>query len=274
MLAFLIVVFIIFGLFVGSFLNVCIDRLPQGQSIINPPSHCSACNRKLSILDLVPLFSYIWLRGRCRYCRAHIPLRLPIVEGITALLFTFLYWKFGLGLELGIFLIYASLLTVIFVIDLENMLVLDKVIYPGMALAFTFSFFWSGIGEVDALGGRIINQAVSSVAGEAVGQAVLSLAGGVLGMAAMALPFIVYRGGMGMGDVKLGALVGLMTGYPLVIVALLLSVITGGLVAAILLAFKIRKRKDAIPFAPFLAASAMVTLIWGQAIWQWYVPWL
>ncbi len=231
----------------GSFLNVCIDRLPRGQSIIKPPSHCPACNQKLGIRDLVPLFSYLWLRGRCRYCRAPIPLRLPIVEGLTGLLFAFLYWKFGLGLELGISLVYACLLTVIFVIDLENQLVLDKVIYPGMALALAFSFFWPGLGVLS------------------------SLAGGALGLAAMALPFIIYRRGMGMGDVKLGALIGLMSGYPLVVVALLLSVITGGLVAASLLAFKIKKRSDPIPFAPFLATSAMVTLLWGQAIWQWYL---
>ena len=257
----LVLVFTLLGLFVGSFLNVCIDRLPRGQSIINPPSHCSACNRKLGIFDLVPLFSYLWLRGRCRYCRAPIPRRLPVVEGITSLLFTFLYWEFGLGLELAISLIYASLLIVIFVIDLENQLVLDKVTYPGMALAFAFSFFWSDIGTVSSL----------EVGGVKLGMMFSSLAGGGLGLAAMALPFIISRRGMGMGDVKLGALVGLMVGYPLVIVAILLSWISGGLVGAILLAFKIKKRKDPIPFATFLATSAMVTLLWGQAIYQWYL---
>ncbi len=255
----LILVFTLLGLFVGSFLNVCIDRLPRGQSIIHPRSHCAACNRKLGNLDVIPIFSYLWLRGRCRYCRAHIPIRLPIVEGMTGLLFALLYWKFGLGLELGISLIYASLLTAIFVIDLENQLVLDKVIYPGMALALAFSFFWPGL------------EGISALPGEALGRAVSSLIGGAIGLAAMALPFIIYRRGMGMGDVKLGALVGLMSGYPLVAVALLLSVITGGMVAAILLAFKIKKRGDPIPFAPFLATSAMVTLLWGQAIWQWYL---
>ena len=251
----MIPVFTLLGLFMGSFLNVCIDRLPRGQSIINPPSHCPACNHKLGIADLVPLFSYLWLRGRCRYCRAHIPLRLPVVEGITGLLFALLYWhwQFELGLELGISLTYACLLTIIFVIDLENQLVLDKVIYPGIALALVFSFFWPGLGET------IIERVVSS------------LAGGALGLAAMALPFIIYRRGMGMGDIKLGALVGLMAGYPLVFIALLLSVISGGLVGAILLALRIKKRQDPIPFAPFLTTSAMVTLLWGQAIWQWYL---
>ncbi len=243
----MILVFTLLGLFVGSFLNVCIDRLPRGQSIIHPRSHCAACNRELGTLDLLPIFSYLWLRGRCRYCRARIPLRLPIVEGVTGLLFALLYWKFGLGLELGISLIYVSLLTAIFVIDLENQLVLDKVTYPAMVLALAFSFFWPGLGVVS------------------------SLIGGAIGLAAMALPFIIYRRGMGLGDVKLGALVGLMTGFPLVFVAILLSWIGGGLVAAILLAFKIKKLKDPIPSATFLATSAMVTLLWGQAIWQWYL---
>jgi len=178
---------------------------------------------------------------------------------MTGLLFACLYWKFGLGLELGISLVYACWLTVIFVIDLENQLVLDKVIYPGMALALAFSFFWPGLGVISALGEG------------ALGRVVSSLAGGALGLVAMALPFIIYRRGMGMGDIKLGALVGLMTGFPLVLIAVLLSWITGGLVAAILLALKIKKRKDPIPFATFLAASAMVTLLWGQVIWQWYL---
>ncbi len=250
-------VFTLLGLCTGSFLNVCIDRLPRGQSIIKPPSHCSACKHKLGTLDLIPLFSYLWLRGRCRYCRAPIPIRLPVVEGITGLLFTFLYWKFGLSLELVISLIYACLLTIIFVIDLENQLVLDKVTYPAMVLALAFSFFWPGI--------RTFSFFWPGLGVES------SLAGGVLGLAMMALPFVIYRRGMGMGDIKLGALVGLMTGFPLVLIAVLLSWITGGLVAAILLALKIKKRKDPIPFATFLAASAMVTLLWGQVIWQWYL---
>lgn len=253
-----ILAFTLLGLCMGSFVNVCIDRLPRRESIIKPPSHCSACNHKLGILDLVPLFSYLWLRGRCRYCRTPIPLRLPVVEGMTALLFTFLFWRFGLGLELGISLIYASLLIIIFVIDLENQLVLDKVTYPGMVLALAFSFFRPGPGVVS------------------------SLEGGALGLVGMALPLIVYRfclcerrqDGMGMGDVKLGALVGLMIGYPLVVIALLVAVITGGLVAAILLISGAKKRSDSIPFAPFLATSAMVTLIWGPAIYQWYLQWL
>ncbi len=253
----LIIVFILLGLFTGSFLNVCIDRLPRGQSIIKPPSHCDECNQKLKVIDLIPVFSYIRLRGRCRYCRAEIPLRIPVVEIVTVLLFGFLYWNFGLGIELGIMLIYSCIMVVIFVIDLEHMLVLNKIVYPSMVLALIFSLFRPEMGKFSPLLPDI--------------GIVSALLGGIFGTAIMALPFILYREGMGMGDIKLGALVGLMIGFPLVIVAVLSAWIIGGIVAGILLALKIRGRKDAIPAAIFLSTTAVITLVWGQAIWQWYL---
>ncbi len=247
----LILTFALLGLAVGSFLNLCIDRLPRGQSIIAPPSHCPDCGYRLGWRDLVPLLSYLWLRGRCRRCRSRIPLRIPIVELAAGSLFALLAWKFGPGLELGIILVYASLLLVIFVIDLEHQLVLNKIVYPSMVLALAVSILWLGLGPVDSL--------------------LHSLLGGVLGLSIMALPFLIYSKGMGMGDVKLAGLLGLMTGYPLIGVTLLLSVIAGGMTAIFLLAFRFKKRGDHIPFAPFLATAAMVTLLWGEAIGRWYM---
>jgi leader peptidase (prepilin peptidase)/N-methyltransferase len=193
-----------------------------------------------------------------------------VVEGVTALLFAFFFWQFGFTLELAVFIIYSSLLLVIFVIDLENQLVLNKVIYPGMVIALAFSFFRPEVAEVGTFGGGAISQAVSSVTGDAVSRGVISLIGGALGLVVMSLPYIIYPSGMGMGDIKLAALVGLMTGYPLVILALLLSWIAGGLIAGILLALKIKGRKDPLPAATFTASAALITLLWGQAIWQWY----
>ena len=241
--------FALAGLCVGSFLNLCIDRLPLRQSIITPPSHCPVCNRKIAVVDLVPLFNYLWLRGRCRYCHAPIPIRLPIVELVTGLLFAFLYWNFGLSPELGMSIVYASLLILIFVIDLEHQLILNKVIYPGILIAFAFSFLWPELGVVS------------------------SLIGGAIGLALMLLSLIVYPKGMGEGDVKLAIMVGLMTGFPKVFVALLLSILIGGLVAALLLILRLRKRTEPIPFGPFLATTAMVTLLWGERIYQWYLGW-
>ena len=260
----------IFGLFTGSFLNVCIDRLPRGESIAFPPSHCESCSHKLGILDLVPVFSYLFLRGGCRYCRAHIPVRLMIVELVTGALFGFFFWKYGFSLELLAMIIYGSILVVIFVIDLENQLVLDVITFPAMIVAFAFSFFRPEVVAVNSLGSGTVYHAVSQAASNAAGQAVIVLLGGVLGLIAMSIPFIIYPSGMGMGDIKLAALVGLMTGYPLIILALLLSWISGGVIAGVLLALKIKGRKDPIPAAVFMAVAALVTLLWGQDIWNWY----
>lgn len=238
------------GLGVGSFLNVCIDRLPSERSIIRQRSHCEACQHPLAPLDLVPMLSYLWLMGRCRYCHAPITPRLPIVELTTGAAFGLLYWKLGLGTQLAFALTYAAIVIVIFFIDLEHQLVLDVVVYPAMALAVAASFFWPDLTPLRAL------------------------IGGAIGLGAIGLPYLVYRQGMGMGDVKLGGFIGLMAGFPLVIVGLLLSVIAGGLFAATLLALRIKGRKDALPFAPFLASGGMVALFWGQTIADWYPPWL
>ncbi len=240
------------GLALGSFLNVCIDRLPSGRSIVRLRSHCEACGEVLRNCDLLPLFSYLRLRGRCRHCGARIPLRILLVELGTALIFGLLAWHFGPGMELAFVLIYACIFIVILAIDLEHQLILDIVVYPAMALAFIFSFFWTGFSGWPAMG--VLN----------------ALLGGAVGFAFMLVPFIISRGGMGGGDVMLAALIGLVVGYPLVIVALLMGILAGGVVAMCLLALGIKKRKDPIPFGPFLAAAAMVTLIWGLPILEWY----
>jgi leader peptidase (prepilin peptidase) / N-methyltransferase len=258
-LLFLLPVFSVLGLFIGSFLNVCIDRLPRGESIAFPPSHCTGCQHKLGFFDLIPLVSFLWLRGRCRYCRAAIPKRIPVVEATTSLLFSLLYWKYGPGIELTIILIYTCIFIVIFFIDLEHMLVLDVIVFPGMVFALAASLFWPGIKALDLPLGMPMDKIYSA------------LIGGVIGLAAMALPYIIYRRGMGMGDIKLAAFIGLAAGFPSIFVALLLAVISGGLIAGALLLFKIKKRTDAIPFAPFLVVAAMVTLLWGQNIMNWYL---
>ena len=257
-----IFIFAILGLTVGSFLNVCIDRLPAGKSIVRLRSHCDSCNYSLGALDLVPVFSYLWLRGRCRYCGARIPVRLPIVELATSLIFAFLTWHYGLGLELAMALIYASLFLVIFVIDLERGLILNVVVYPGMALALVFSLFWFN---------NIPDYSYWPYAGVWYTGIWSALLGGAAGFGVMLLPFLISRGGMGGGDVMLAGLIGMVIGFPLVFLALLLGILAGGLVAIFLLVFRLRSRKDPIPFGPFLAAAAMVTLIWGQPIYEWYM---
>jgi leader peptidase (prepilin peptidase)/N-methyltransferase len=249
------VIFVLLGMIIASFLNVCADRLPAKQSLAYPPSHCPACSRRLAVKDLIPVFSYLWLRGRCRYCRAPIPRRVLWVEIATAALFGLAYWQYGLSIELPIALFYISVFMVILVIDLEQGLILNKIVYPALAIALLLSIFFTiFLPQV----GIVPNIARAAI-------------GGGIGFIVFFLIVIVSRGGMGFGDVKLAALIGLATGFPLVVVALLMGMILGGLAAVILLGFKIKKRKEAMPFGPFLAAAAIATLLWGSDILNWYL---
>jgi leader peptidase (prepilin peptidase)/N-methyltransferase len=250
----LTVVFALLGLAVGSFLNVCIDRLPQNKSIAYPPSHCEACQHKLSAKDLIPVFSYLRLRGRCRYCQTSIPKKLMWVELATAIIFGLLHWHYGLNPELGVMAFYACLFIVIFVIDLEHSLILNRVVYPTMVVALLLSLYpWPWFGE--SIGMRVAYAAL----------------GGAIGFLVFLLIALVSRGGMGWGDVKLAALIGLATGFPLVFVAIIMAAILGGIVAVILLVTRRRGRREMIPFGPFLAVAAMVTLLWGSSILGWYL---
>ena len=243
-----IIVYALLGLSVGSFLNLCSDRLPEDQSIVHPSSHCPICGNAVAAVDLVPFFNYLWLRGRCRYCRTHIPLRSPIVELTTGVIFAFLYWQYHeSNIELAFALIYASLLIVIFITDFEQQLILDKVTYPGMVIMFVFSFFRAGIDPMEAL------------------------LGGATGFGIMFFLYLLFRGGLGFGDVKLMGLVGFTAGFPHVLLALMLGMVAGGVGAVFLLVFANKEGKDVIPYGPFLVFGAFLTLIWAEPIWDWYV---
>ncbi len=252
--AILIIIFFLLGMIIASFLNVCIDRLPAHQSLVYPPSHCEACKRRLAAKDLIPIFSYLWLRGRCRYCGAAIPRRILWVELGTAVLFGLACWRYGVSIELAIALFYICIFMVLMVIDWEKGLILNKIVLPAIGAAILISVIFS-----------ILLPDIEIV--PFIGRAAI---GGGIGLALFLLIVIVSRGGMGWGDVKLAALIGLVTGFPLVFIALLIGVILGGVVAVLLLAFKIKRRKEAIPFGPFLAIATIVTLLWGNSILSWY----
>jgi leader peptidase (prepilin peptidase)/N-methyltransferase len=256
----LIILFALLGLAVGSFLNVCIDRLPQNKSIVLPPSHCEACQHRLAAKDNIPVFSYLRLRGRCRYCQAAIPRRIFWVELATALIFALLCWHYGLSVELGVMAFYACLFIIIFVIDLEQGLILNKVVYPSMVVALLLAL----------LPQSWLTQPIWLTQAIKPGIASAALGGGI-GFALFLLIAIASRGGMGWGDVKLAALIGLATGFPLVFLSIIMGAILGGIVAVALLITKRRKRRETIPFGPFLALAAMVTLLWGSNILSWYL---
>jgi leader peptidase (prepilin peptidase) / N-methyltransferase len=247
-----LVLFVLLGATVGSFLNVCTDRLPSGGSLLQPPSHCPGCQRRLSGRDLIPVFSYLWLRGRCRFCAARIPSRVLWVEAGTGLLFGLVFWRYGLSLDLAIVLVYSCFFIVIFVTDVEHGLILNRVVYPGLALALLVSILLTVFPQ---------GTAVPAIKEAAIGSGI--------GLGLFLLVFLVSRGGMGLGDVKMAAFIGLITGYQ-VFIALMLAIIVGALVSILLLALKIKRRKESIPFGPFLSLAAIATMLWGNYILSWY----
>lgn len=197
-------------------------------------------------MDLVPVFSYLLMRGRCRYCRATIPFRVLVVELVLGGAFGLLWWWLGPGVKLLGASLYISLFIVITAIDLEHRLVLNRVIYPAIILAPLVAWAY-GLG---------ITQ---------------SLLGGFAGFVILLLPYLLYRGGLGAGDVKLGAFIGLINGFPGVLVAVFAAALLGGVTAAFLLVAGVKGRKDPIPFAPFLIIGATIALVWGDTLIGWYL---
>ena len=200
----LVVMVFIIGASVGSFLNLAADRVPAGRSIIAPRSFCEACGRSLTTVDLVPVFNYIWLRGRCRSCKASFPARLMVVEAITGVLFAVVYLKYGFEVEFFILGLAVSLLVVVALIDFERGLILNNMMYPAMVVLVLMSPFWTELGFSrsflgnDGLSGTFINSLLTGLGSFLV---FLSIA-------------IAYPNGMGGGDVKLGGVIGLLIGFP------------------------------------------------------------
>jgi leader peptidase (prepilin peptidase)/N-methyltransferase len=260
----LIVIFALFGTAVGSFLNVCIDRLPAGKSLLLPPSHCDACQHRLAPKDLLPVLSYLWLRRRCRYCQAPIPSRPFWVELGTGILFALIYWRFGLSAELAVTAFYGSFFLVLGVIDLKHQLILNKIVYPGAAVSLIINALLPPPGIIGFSLPLPVVGVVNGIMGGSMGF-VLFL------VIYLVVLFIYKQEGIGQGDIKLAGLIGLVTGSRLVLVALLMGIILGGLIGAILLLLKIKNRKEPIPFGPFLSLATIVTLLWGNDILNWYL---
>ncbi|MFC1909626.1 prepilin peptidase [Chloroflexota bacterium] len=260
----LTIIFALLGIAVGSFLNVCIDRLPGKKSLVYPPSHCDTCQHPLSPIDLIPIISYLWLRGRCRFCHSGIPLRPLLVELIGGTLFAFAYWHFGLSAELAVTLLFSSIFIVLGFIDWEHQLILNRITYPAAVAALIISIFQHPPG--------IINIALpwSAIAG-GVNGIINSIIGGAIGFAFFLIVILINPRGMGWGDVKLAGLIGLVMGFRLVFVALFIGIISGGVYAIILLSMKKKGRKDVVPYGSFLVLGPIIAMLWGNDILAWYL---
>lgn len=239
------IAFVVVGLAMGVVVNVAIERLPTGQALSRRWSRCSGCSEAADWTELIPIVGFLWSRGKCSRCGAPMPKRQLVVEVLTPALFAVLWARFGLSWELLVAAVYCSLFVVVLFIDIEHRLILNRVVYPSVIVAAAVSPIWPELGLSKAL------------------------VGGVVGFLVMLLPCLL--GGMGGGDVKLAGLIGVMVGFPLVCVALVITILTGGLTAGAMMVLRRKGRKDSMAYGPFLAIAGMVTLLYGQPIWEWYM---
>jgi leader peptidase (prepilin peptidase)/N-methyltransferase len=247
----LVVVFAWMGLAVGSFLNVCIHRLPLGMSIASPPSRCPSCGSRLAWYDNVPVLGYLWLRGRCRNCRAPISIRYPIIELVTMLVFLLHLYVFGWTALMAVRLVFACALLVLFAIDLEHQLLPNVITLPGIVAGLAASLFVPP-GILDAVLGAVLGGGVLWLIGEA---------------------YYRYSGqeGMGGGDVKMLAMIGAFLGWKQVVVTLVFSSVAGSLIGMLVIAIRRGGMKYALPYGTFLALGALLASLAGEHIVSWYV---
>ena len=239
---------LVFGLLVGSFLNVVIARVPEGRSVWAPRSACPQCGALIGWYDNIPLVSFLLLRGRCRGCRAGIPWRYPIVEAATGGAFALAYGLLGPTPEFAVAAVLLAALIAITAIDLRHQIIPDVISLPGIVVGFVAnSLLPGGVGWLDSLIG-------------------IAVGGGLF-----LVIILVSGGGMGGGDMKLGAMLGAFLGWKLGLLALLLGVLAGGAVAVVLLLLGRKGRKEAIPFGPYLALGGAVALLWGADVLTWYL---
>lgn len=248
----------ILGLFIGSFLNVVILRLYRQESFVKGPSKCLFCRHRLYPKDLVPLFSYLFLKGHCRYCQHKFSHQYPLVEFFTGLIFVLIFWKIvpsGDLVDINFLQFFhlldwwmiASFLIIIFVYDLKYYLILDRVVWPIIVLAFLANLF---------LGFSFLNLIFAAIIG-----------GGFF-----FLQFVISKGRwIGGGDIRLGVLMGVILGWPQVLTALFIAYVFGSLVSIILLLGKKKDWSDKVPFGTFLTIGTITTMLWGPILVRWYL---
>ena len=241
----------LFGAIVGSFLNVCIYRLPRGKSVVWPSSACPNCGRELAWFENIPVISYLALWGRCRTCRYPISGRYPLVEALTALLFAAAWWYYGPTLLFASRVILGTALIVLFAIDLEHHLLPDVITLPGIIVGFIFSLL-VGPGWLESIIGILVG-------------------GGILYLIAEIYYRVRHEEGLGMGDVKMLAMIGAFLGWKLTLMTLMLGSFAGSLIGMLFILTHRGGMKYALPFGTFLAMGAALSATVGQRVLDWYL---
>lgn len=237
----------LYGLVIGSFLNVCIHRIPAGESLIKPPSHCPFCNYRLRILDLIPVLSFLFLRGRCRNCKKEISWRYPLIELLTGGLFLSVFFFQGFSVSSVFYCLLISALIALSFIDLEHYIIPDGI---------NIFIFLLGIGYY------IVTRPF----------AFSDLLIGALGTALFFFALIlIYKDKMGGGDLKLAIALSIWLGWPNIALAVFLASFLGLIAALVLKLTRGLSFSTPIPFGPFLALGTYITILWGQVIWTWYL---
>ncbi len=267
-----ITVFVI-GLIIGSFLNVCILRLPRGRSIVSPPSHCPRCKSPIKFYDNIPLVSFLLLWGRCRYCREPISWRYPLVELLNGLLYVWVVNEFPLGGEAVLLMLFCSSLLVITFIDFDHQIIPDVITLPGMLVGLTLApFFMSALGDplpfhLD----RLLPQTGPYLTGFLNSLIGLLLGGGPLFAIGWIWEKLRNVEAMGGGDVKLMGMVGSFLGWKGALLTIMLGALTGSVAGLLLIALKRQTMEKVIPFGPFLALGALVTAFYSSDVISWYL---
>ena len=241
-----------FGAVVGSFLNVCIFRLPKSESVVSPPSHCTNCDYVIRWYDNIPILSYLFLKGKCRRCGERISLQYPLVEFINGALTLALFLRFGPSFAFGVLFLFCSALVVVTFIDLEHQIIPDSITLPGIVIGFAISFFIPNLGWLNSLLGILAG-------------------GGSLLLVAYGYELLTKRDGMGGGDIKLLAMMGAFFGWKAILFIVFAASLLGSIIGVSMMLAQKKDSTLAIPFGPYLASAAVLYIFYGNTIIFWYL---
>lgn len=243
----------LFGLIIGSFLNVVIYRVPRDVKFLAPRSACPDCGNQLKWYHNIPLFSYLFLAGKCAFCKKSISFRYPLVEFINAVFYIYFFWQFSFSADFVIFSVISSALLAIFFIDLDFQIIPDVITLPGIVVGLGVSLLPEGIGIVNALIGFLVG-------------------GGSLYLIALLGDWLFKKDSMGGGDIKMAAMLGAFLGWQKVLLIFISSAFIGMIASLVMMIFSAKIRKErVIPFGPFLAVAAIVSIVYGQEIIDYYL---
>ncbi len=264
---------LVFGLVIGSFLNVVILRLPHGMSINRPRSHCPQCKKLIPWYDNIPVLSYIILGGRCRRCKKKISARYPFIEALSGVASVLLYLKYGLSVEWGIFLAFSAALIALAFIDLDHRILPDPITLNGIWIGVLVSVY---LAQPSPLVSRLFRAVGVGVANPRVVALAASLLGAFVGgglLWGVAEAYLRLRGieGMGFGDVKMMAMVGAFLGAPLALLTIMLGSLLGSVVGIFFIKFARKTREYELPFGTFLSFAGIVAVLYGEDLVRWYV---